>query len=65
VISYQIEIDCWIESEESRLVQVDAGFKKRQIGTRDDYAGVDKLFTVYLWYDSNYGIVIPEFIGHE
>src|SRR5205085_12105253 len=65
MFSHQLEIDRWIESEKSSLIQPDACFQKRQIRTRDNYAGVDKLLAVHFWYDANHSVVIPELIGHE
>lgn len=65
VVSNQVEIDIGIEGEKSILVKLDECFQKRQIGTREYHAGVDKLLAVYLRYDPNHSVVIPEFVGHE
>src|SRR6185369_9722753 len=65
MLSNQIKVNLRIESDQSRLIQLDSCFQKRQIGTRDDHAGVDKLFAINFRYDPNHRIVIPEFIGHE
>ena len=65
MFSNEFQVNRRIEREQSRLVQLDARFEERKIGTRHYHAGVDELLAVHLWHHANHGIVIPEFIGHE
>jgi hypothetical protein len=53
VVANQIEIDLRPESEESLIVEVDAGFEEALLQAEHDDACVDELFALDAWDDAN------------